>query len=451
MNENGTNGADRNAPQGPVQVLQEATSENTHDQLPSHDAASAKFARRENKQIPEEKKRLLVVAVGFAFALVIFLLALLSMQRPLSKSAQKSTANNNQPGTAVQNNSGAQTSVTPVTDSAHPAGESTEPGFATADDIAHTATTSTKPLDSYSSSSKPGETLGSIPPFNPGETWQPPAYGQAAAVAGDAGESATSRSEHEAMGKASLVFVHTVSSNTQDRSNTVDVEPEVSLAPGTRLRARLESVASTATQAPVIAVVEYNYEQNGQIAVPAGTKAFGRIEQSDRLGYVSVRFDSLMMPDGSMSKIEGVATDLAMRPLKGKVEGKNSGKNILVRSFSGIGEAATMLVGRSNLNQPFSESDLLRERLSSNIGQASDEELMRMAMNEHIVVTVPASTPVYVVLQRPSKTPLGVGGGQDSSHHEQPAPKTPTPDELKELLQLQRELNDQTSSKPPTL
>src|SRR5260370_22421800 len=451
MNDNGTDGLDRHAT-AELEVTQgppEATTENASDAAKNDGEAGEKFARREQKQTPEDSKRLLVVAVGFVIALVIFLLAWMSAQKSLSNSGHKSAAANNQPG---KSNSGPQTSITPVTDSAHPTAESTEAGFATADDIARTATTSSKLAESATPSPRPGETLGSIPPFNSGENWQPPAYSPGAPTgAGDAGDAATNRSEREAMERASLVFVRTVSSNPAERTNTLEAEPEVTLPPGTRLRARLESVASTATQAPVIAVIEYNYEQNGEITVPAGAKAFGRVEQADRLGYVSVRFDSLMMPDGSMNRIEGVATDLAMRPLKGRVEGKNSGKNLLVRSFSGLGQAATMLVGRGSFNQPLSESDLLPERLSSNIGQASAEELMKMAISEHIVESVPARTPLYVVLQRPSKRPLAAARGPEPGHQEQPPAKAPTSDELKELLQLQRELNDQTTSKPPAL
>ena len=90
-----------------------------------------------------------------------------------------------------------------------------------------------------------------------------------------------------------------------------------------------------------------------------------------------------------------------MRPLKGRVEGKNTGKNVLVRSLSGIGQAGAILVGRGSLNQPLSESDIMRERISNNIGEASDEEISRLCVTARIVVGVPAGTPIYVVLEKP--------------------------------------------------
>jgi len=88
-----------------------------------------------------------------------------------------------------------------------------------------------------------------------------------------------------------------------------------------------------------------------------------------------------------------------LRPLKGKVEGKNTGKNVLVRSLSGIGQAGAMLVGQGSLNQPLSESDLMRERVSNNVGEAGDEEVSRLTITQHIVVTISADTPIYVVLE----------------------------------------------------
>lgn len=71
--------------------------------------------------------------------------------------------------------------------------------------------------------------------------------------------------------------------------------------------------------------------------------------------------------------LEAAATDLQFRPLRGKVDGWHRGKNILVRSVSGVGQIAATLAGRGGLNQPLSEVDLLRERVGDNIAQASDQ------------------------------------------------------------------------------
>ena len=169
----------------------------------------------------------------------------------------------------------------------------------------------------------------------------------------------------------------------------------------------------------------------------------GRIQEADRSGYVRIQFESLMMPDGATVPIQAVATDLDMRPLKGKVEGKNTGKNVLVRSLSGIGQAGALFLGQGSLNQPLSESDLMRERLSNNIGEASDEQISRMAITSHIVVTVSADTPIYVVLEQAPKADAASGRSDGRS----PQSLTTNTEELRQLLQLKRELN-QASGAP---
>jgi hypothetical protein len=171
-------------------------------------------------------------------------------------------------------------------------------------------------------------------------------------------------------------------------------------------------------------------------------KAVGSIQEADRSGYVRVQFESLMMPDGATVPIQAVATDLDMRPLKGKVEGKNTGKNILVRSLSGIGQAGALLLGQSSLNQPLSESDLMRERVSNNIGEASDEQISRMAITSRIVVTVPADTPIYVVLEETPKADAASGRSDGRSAQS----LTSNAEELRQLLQLKRELNQSSGT-----
>jgi len=44
---------------------------------------------------------------------------------------------------------------------------------------------------------------------------------------------------------------------------------------------------------PVIAVVEYNYERDGEIVIPAGTKAIGQMTQANQNGQVGLRFTAV--------------------------------------------------------------------------------------------------------------------------------------------------------------
>lgn len=289
--------------------------------------------------------------------------------------------------------------------------------------------------------------LGAIPPFDQGTTaWQAPPYQPGNAPA----ESSNSAPKAEREFLPSLVFARKLAPTTTSASSTsviVNDAPTLGLPIGTRLRARLESAASTAVSTPVIAVIEYNYENDGEIVVPAGTKIFGRIQEADRTGYLGIKFNSLLMPDGATLALDAVGTNLDLGPLRGKVEGKNSGKNALVRSLSGVGEVAALVVGRSgSMNQPFSEGDMVRERVSSNIGQSADQEVMRLAVAEHIVVSVPANTPIYVVLEKTTKavpeTQTLRTGAADSARG------TDNAESLRQLLQLQRELNQSAELNP---
>jgi DNA-directed RNA polymerase subunit E'/Rpb7 len=133
--------------------------------------------------------------------------------------------------------------------------------------------------------------------------------------------------------------------------------------------------------------------------IPAGARVYGQLQQADRSGAVSIKFSELELLDGNREKIEAIGTSLELGPIKGSVSGKNTGKNFLVRTASGIGSVAAMLVG-NNTSTAFSEDDLIRERIAQNAGNAGDTEIMNMAVTGHIVVSVPAGTPIYIVFTK---------------------------------------------------
>jgi hypothetical protein len=331
-------------------------------------------------------------------------------------------------------------SLFPITDSGRPVTKESHEGFLNERDLQRTAT---KPAGTTVAGG--AGTLGSIPPFGDQQPWQAPPYQPGSGAGAETPD--LGKAEREAMEKSSLIYVRNVAANSVSAHarEINDPAPELGLglATGTRLRARLESAASTAVRTPVLAVIEYNYERDGEIIVPAGAKAVGHIRNGDRSGYVDIQFDSLLMPDGAVVPIEAAATGLDLRPLKGKVEGKNTGKNVLVRSLSGIGQAGAMLVGQGSLNQPLSESDLMRERVSNNVGEAGDEEVSRLAITQHIVVTISADTPIYVVLEQ---TPKPNQGSLQSSARSVRTSNSANAEQLRQLLQLQQELNQTSTS-----
>lgn len=246
--------------------------------------------------------------------------------------------------------------------------------------------------------------------------------------------------------KPSLVFVRSVQSNAASSSlrpalAAVEQSPmRLNLPTGTRLVARLQAVVSSAVKTPVVAAVEYNYERDGEIVVPAGAQVLGSLQQADRSGYVGIRFDTIQMPDGSTEKIDATAMSLTFGPLKGVVSGKRTGTNFLIRAFTGIGQAASYVVGSNGLNAPLSQGALLRDQIATNIGIAGDQQLNSLAFNQNVVVSVPGNTRFYVVIEK------GTTANEEQARPAatQQAANRPVPnaEELQQLMQLQRELSE---------
>lgn len=215
------------------------------------------------------------------------------------------------------------------------------------------------------------------------------------------------------------------------------------LPPGTRLVARLQTPVSTAIKAPVVAAIEYNYERDGEIVIPAGSKAFGELDQANDRGYVGLRFNSIQFPDGTTETIDGRSMGLNYQPLEGTVSGRNTGKKFLVRSLTGIGTilAATVGVEGVGVNDAISNNALIRERLADNVALAGEQQLDEMAYRQNIVVTVAGNTRFYIVLGTPEdRATTGSPGNARLSPNSTPATPLPSVQELRELMELKQEL-----------
>jgi hypothetical protein len=251
------------------------------------------------------------------------------------------------------------------------------------------------------------KSLGEIGKFEEPDTspnrqgkWIPPPYGSERAQ----NQQAEKKAE-DALSQPSLVFTAHEQPVAHLGSESQTPGPSnLGLAPGYHVATRLESMASTAVHAPVVAVVEYNYERGGEVIIPAGARVVGKITQADPSGLMNIAFSSIEFPDGSSVSIDAVGADMNLQAIKGQVTGRQRGKSMLVRSLSGIGETAAMMVGAPAANSAFSEDDLLRMQVANNIGNAGDEQIMRMLTMEHIVVSVPAGTEVYVVFEKSAAT-----------------------------------------------
>jgi hypothetical protein len=390
---------------------------------PGGGGAFAKRAKQGNVPLKQNKVVLLSGGAAIVVLLVFILISFPTHKAKLPKTTVGRQVAANQPGENPESDK----SLFPITESGRMAIKDSQDGLIGEQDVQRTAIS--QAAKSSETRIPPGGTLGSIPPFDSEASAWHPSLNQSADSAEPIEEA-----PKKAHDQPSLVFVHKEISVPSNSPAEADA-PGLGLPTGTRLRATLEAAASTAVRTPVIAVVQYNYLKDGEIIVPAGSKALGHIEQADRSGYLSIRFDSLLMPDGSSTSIDAVATDLRLRPLKGKVEGKNTGKNVLIRSLSGIGQVGAVFAGRSGgLNAPLSEGDLVRERLGTNIGESADQEIARLNLTERIVVSVDANTPIYVILDRGTKQIL-------TRADHSPVSTTQSLDSLRQILQLQRELN----------
>jgi type IV secretory pathway VirB10-like protein len=204
----------------------------------------------------------------------------------------------------------------------------------------------------------------------------------------------------------------------------------------------MDAAATSALQTPVVASIEYNYERGGAIAIPAGSKVIGEVRQASTDGYVAVRFHTLQMSDGRDVSIDATATSLDLKPLRGTVSGKNTGKRILSRTLSGVGTIAAYVVGGGGgLSSAVTGETLLRDRVAGNIALAGEEQLRNAAYTQNITVTLPANMRFYVVLRKGTVNVSPPVSSVTDVPVSRPQTELPTVQEIRELMDLRREIN----------
>ena len=367
---------------------------------------SSAFATRADKSSSEglSKGKLLLLGSGLAIAILFFIFTAIAGKTPKKQIAVKPQAQQ-QKQTETKPARG---SVTPVMETVRTAAPDNAAGQLGPGDIRRTRalTGQAPPKSNLDATEKPatakplaGRTLASVPTFEETQQkWEDPA------PYGNTSSQPTSQSQQQnALKEPSLVFVRSVTQSSAGTLSTAsadrDATPQLDITPGTRIEAKLETQISSAVQTPIVAVVEYTYAIGDKIVIPAGARVYGSLQQADRSGLVSVKFDEIELLDGARENIEAVGTGLDLGPIKGDVYGKNTGKNFLVRAASGIGSVLAEVAG-NNSSAAFSEDDMLRERLAENIGTAGDTEVMSLSANSRVVVSVPADTKIYIVFTK---------------------------------------------------
>ena len=259
----------------------------------------------------------------------------------------------------------------------------------------------------------------------------------------------------EALRKSSIVYVRSTVSNA---AGPMSLQPALVkqagglLPQGTALVARLQHAVSSAAKVPVVAVIEYNYEDNGQLIVPAGAKVYGELAQATPQGWVTLKFDALEFPDGTREKINGSAISMDRQMLRGYVNGRNTGMKVLTRALTGVGTIAAYAVGGRSANGGIDSSILLRERLASNVALAGEQQMAMLAYQRNIVVTVPAKTQFYLVLHEAGvsqtrmnqeiSAPVIPGGAALQQAAARPASPSLSDQEMREMLQLRNEMRE---------
>ena len=393
---------------------------------------SSRKSRARTAKSVDRSKGLLVLAVAVIIMIFVFLGMFSSSSGTKDRAANRTKPSLGRPEITTTGAAENRGSVTPLLN-ADTSGQDGNSDQLSADDVKATGRLRMRPQP------KPGDTLASVPPMDPAlEAYrqakagypvpQPPPV--VASAPAPAPPPVPAHNEADALKKSSLVFVSNNSGASASviRPASMTAEPALlerratALLPnGSRLVARLQSAVSTAVKAPVVAAIEYNYERDGEIIIPAGTKAFGELQQANRNGNIGIHFHTLQMPDGTTEKIDAGSMSLTYGPLKGSVSGGNAVKRILVRSMTGVGTMAAYLVGGpggfGGVSGQLDNSILLRERIASNAGLAGEQEVQSLASNENIVVSVPGNTRFFIVLlegsgeKSPARTaPTGARG-----------------------------------------
>lgn len=351
-----------------------------------------------------DKTKLIFLGGGLAAAVLFFVFTAVVGKSPKKQTAGKQTA----PQANHVELKEQKGSVTPLMETVRTSTPDNASGQLAPADIRRTRSTDGGTASRANSvpalrqiAARPGavDSLGNVPSFaDTQQKWEEPQpYGEPTPTP------ASQSQQQNTLKEPSLIFVRSQIQSRTDATNNVnsdsDSAPLLEITPGTRIQAKLETQISSAVQAPVVAVVEYTYAIGDKIVVPAGARVYGQLQQADRSGLVSVKFDEIQLLDGAREKIDAIGTGLDLGPIKGNVFGKNTGKNFLVRAASGMGSVLAEIAG-NNSSAAFSEDDILRERVAENIGTAGDSEVMNLNANSRVVVSVPADTKIYIVFTK---------------------------------------------------
>ena len=201
-------------------------------------------------------------------------------------------------------------------------------------------------------------------------------------------------------------------------NSSVSRQIETQLPSGTEIVAHTTNAISSGLESPVIAVVDRNIQLGDQVVIPQGARVIGYTAGAVK-DRVNVRFTSLVLPN---SRREITISGLALMRdgsagLVGKVQG--SGHPILAgagRVATGASALALQFAGQNN--QPFSQSDYLRNQLAAEVASEGSRYSNRLQQPMNVpIVTVNTNKSIRIFLLNA----LSVSGGRLNTRSAQQA------------------------------
>jgi type IV secretory pathway VirB10-like protein len=177
-------------------------------------------------------------------------------------------------------------------------------------------------------------------------------------------------------------------------------QSEVQLPSGTEITAHTTNAISSGLESPVIAVVDRNIQLGDSVVIPQGARVIGYTAGAVK-DRINVRFTSLILPNNREATISGLALMKdGSAGLVGNVKG--SGHPILAgvaRIGTGAAVVATQFAGQGSLNQPFSQSDYLRNQTAYGIASEGSRYSNRLQQPTSVpIVTVNTNQSIRIFL-----------------------------------------------------
>ncbi len=180
-------------------------------------------------------------------------------------------------------------------------------------------------------------------------------------------------------------------------------QPDLQLPGGTEIVAHTTNAISSGLESPVVAVVDRALRLGDAVVIPEGAHVIGHTAGTVK-DRVNVRFTSVVLPNDREMAISGLALMKdGSAGLVGKVKGTGHPFRAgAARVGTGAAVVATEFAGQGSLNQPFSQSDYLRNQMAAEVASQGSQLSNRWQQPTSIpIVAVDANQPIAIFLLEP--------------------------------------------------